>query len=248
MEFDAQLKYISENMNAVPYGEVMDFMQNAEKNYTQFMKSLDEHQKELKRRKRETEALYSSFFKKELKKDHTRFINLYGFELEFPLIQYIDETKKHPNIPCIFLEVPDWFFIYFPTLKQILPVTYVNDLFCQPEENVRTLIHNGLFGNDLIEFLGKNYAVFPFTKETWKKLETVPKKKWADVLQQMIIKPMNNHYKNTQHMQYYSMDQLPKIITQLKPKDLALNWSLFVQYYFLMYVYAAVGPKHHFCH
>lgn len=249
MQFTQLLEETTTNLINMPYKDVIDFAKHIDKN-------VEKAKAELLEEKKKIDALLDK-----LQKNYTKFGELFshpskvmvptensiirtvgGKNIKFPLIKKINDTRKYSGIPCCFKEVPGWFFIDFPTLNQILPVKASFSFFSSYTEEMEcSKINYNLFKNMPLDQLNTDFAIIPFTAETWKKFENVPLTKWDNYLQQLNI----NSY-SLKKLFIYETTGMAEVAKTILPEQMGIEWSLFVQLYFLLYIFRHTAKTDHF--
>jgi len=244
--FSNKLEYIVNNIKTLPYGEIIEFAKTAKQN-------LIIEQNKLEMQIEINKTNFNKFIEliKEPNQQKTKNpINIIkligGVNIELPLITNILETKKYPGIPCAFAEISEWSFIYFPQLNQILPVHNIIQILTPFSKNTCTKLHYGLFKDIAIEHLNDSFAIIPFTQQTWAKFTKIPLNNWENYLNQLNIGPLNLKNTYSQKIPIYTTTGLVDIAKTLKPEDMAVQWSLFVQLYMLLYLFKHASSKEHF--
>lgn len=272
MNFTQLLEETTANLINLPFKDVIDFAKNIDKNVEKAKTELLNEKKKiddvLERLQRNYIKFGEVFTHPSLpllpcsneKKDNSIMRTIGGKNIKFPLIKKISDTRKFSGIPCCFKEVPGWFFIDFPTLNQILPVKASFSLFLshlssrsdeRSERNERSEKYNegtdcsklnyNLFKNIPLDQLNTDFAIIPFTAETWRKFEDIPLSKWNNYLQQMNL----NHY-CLKKLPIYETVGMTDIAKTILPEQMGTEWSLFVQLYFLLYIFRYTAKPEHF--
>jgi len=165
-----------------------------------------------------------------------------GLHLEFPLIATPEETRDHPNEPCALEGVNNWLFIFFQQLDQIIPVRESFSFFTQTQSSHCTKINYGLFKDIPLEHFSPSFAAIPFTSATWRKFQSLPTHKWENYLHQL-----NIDWRASQKLPLRETVGMKEIARTLTPEAMAPQWSLFVQLYFVLYLFRRAGSPEHFC-
>jgi hypothetical protein len=249
MNFTQKLEDITNNLIQMPFKDVIDFAKHLDKNVEQAKQELLEEKKRIDVSLNRLQSSYYKFTElfnhpssKPVKKEEVTCItkNIGGSNIKFPCIKKIQETKNYAGIPCCFKEIPGWFFINFPTLNQILPVKSSFNLFAN-SQNICSKINFNLFKDVSLEDLDTDFAIIPFTAETWSKFEEIPLAKWDIYLQQL-----NLDYYSIKRLPLYETTGLAEISKTISPEQMGIQWSFFVQTYFLLYIFKQVAPKENF--
>ncbi len=256
-DFSSKLKYFIDNIKTLPYGDIISFSKSLKtdmiKEEQKLLKQKEQIETQLEINKLNYLKFGELFVNPNATKPKTEqqvytVKQIGGVDVKFPLIKSINDTKKYNNIPCVISDVHNWFFIYFSELNQTLPVkNYIQILTPQVDTNTCTRMHYGLFKNIPIEELGDSFAVIPFNSETWSKFKNIPYAKWENYLNQLNILPLNITNKYSQKIPIYTTVGLYEIANTLKPEDMVVQWSLFVQLYMLLYIFKQCAGKEHFC-
>ena len=174
-------------------------------------------------------------------------INVGNIKLDCYVIEDYKDTLKYPYKPCIFKNVPGWFFIAFPELGQILPVSNIESILDYRKDLKNTKIHYGLFKKNPIESTAQSdYAVIPYTSDTWDLFTKQNKNHWAKYMRQLNICQLSISNKLAQKIPVFSTVGLAEIAKNITPEDMATEWSLFVQLYFMLYLFRLTADKSHF--
>lgn len=249
MNFTQKLEDIVNNLAELPFKEVIEFAKNLDKNVEKAKVDLIEEKKKidislnkLQNNYRKFTELFTHPSGKSIKNENTNIIvrSIGGNNIKFPCISKIYETKNYAGIPCCFKELPGWFFINFPTLNQILPVKSSFSLFSN-SQNICSKINFNLFKDIPLDDLDTDFAIIPFTSETWCKFEELPINKWDNYLQQL-----NLDYYVLKKIPIYETTGMTEIAKTINLEQMGTQWSLFVQLYFLLYIFKQVAPKEHF--
>lgn len=161
-----------------------------------------------------------------------------GAVFEAQKINSIHEATKYPGIPCIFADVPGWYFIHFAELGQTLPVQAVPE-FMNLSSNERTKLHYGVMQELPHEALSEStFAVIPFNRQTWNYFIRIDRKHWNGVLKQMAVRfnPRTWPLQSTAFL----AEQAPA------PEDMCVMWSTFVQLYFMLFLFKKSADSKHF--
>lgn len=239
-EFTKLLIDIVSNMDDIKFSEIKKFASTLE---AQKHKTISFLKAEIK-----TIEEYSSKFlqlainHKITKTEKTIIKTVGNISISCPLLNNPLDAIKHPHVPCCVVDVQHWFFISFPELNQVLPVHDNFTMFQSHQTNNFLKLDENIFKQDLYSNLKySTYAVFPYTAETYKKLQLLPKKEWDDVLHQLTISTINSK----SALPLKSTTFLLENIKKTSHKDMYLHWSVLVQQYFILYLYKQVaGPAH----
>lgn len=254
--FLAELTRIIENMNNIPYGEIMQFASTIDKRVVEEVKYYESCIDKIKKSyKLFSEHFVPSHLNKLPKiksiaptsdfESVTRKIG--NVTLNCPLIKTHKEALKFPYKPCCMADVPEWYFIAFPDLGQILPVTYIDSMFSYKQDAQHTRINFNLFNSiDPVTLHKSNFAVFPYTNLTWNLFEKIDKKQWNNYLRQLNICHLSQDNKRGQYIALNTTNCLLESATNVKPEEMATQWSIFAQFYFILYLFRIAGGKEHF--
>ena len=249
MEFTQKLEVITNNLIELPFKDVIDFAKNLDKNVEQAKTDLLEEKKKIDMTLNSLQTNYYKFTElfnhpsgktKKNENINTIIKNIGGSNIKFPCIKKIQETLNYAGIPCCFKELPGWFFINFPTLNQTLPVKSSFHLFSNPQ-NICSKINFNLFKDVSLNDLDTDFAIIPFTSDTWNKFEEIPVSKWDIYLQQLNL---DNYI--LKKLPIYETTGMSEIAKTINFEQMGLQWSLFVQLYFLLYIFKQVAPTEHF--
>lgn len=158
-----------------------------------------------------------------------------------PIIQEPHQAVNHPYKPCCINGVNDWYFIAFPELRQILPVTNVESLLISLKDLRFTKLDENMFSRNYESLKLTNFAVFPFTANMWERLQRCEKKEWPEILHQMRINKFNERNIFPLNTTLFLRENAMKA----KPSEMASQWALFVQLYFVLFLFAKVAPESH---
>jgi hypothetical protein len=241
LPFTKNLIDMTENINSKTMGEVKQFAAtiDAEKN-----KTVEALREEIRLIEQNTQKFLVAATSLKVKQTEKSVIKTIGnVTIMCPLIAEAYEANYYPHRPCCIAGVEDWYFIAFPHLRQVLPVTFIKDPLLGPFSGTAfTRLDENMFTKKFYESLGgTNFAVIPFTVDCWKKMMMVDKKKWSTVLHQMNV----CHRRNL--LAIDSTTFLAENAKRVKPCEMAPQWSLMVQLYFLLYLFAKEAPDEHFC-
>ena len=261
-----KLKHAVENMNTMPYGEIKLMAQNIDNDvkneikrledlieqhkhyYKSFVKSYGGDQPKspcLKSDKSDKPVAWPSKIPPTIKELETITHKVGNIALKSPVIKSYRDAMNFPWRPCVIPEVKDWWIIAFPDLGQIIPVTYVNNIFEFKADASHTRINFNLFDNIDTSYLRQsNFAVFPYTKSTWAVFNKIDHRYWPDYLRQLNICNINNKKGNVVPLN--STTCLAEISAKTGPEHMAMQWSMFAQLYFILYLFRQVGGKDHF--
>ncbi len=250
MKLLEDLRKFNSNINTIPYGEVMNFAQNLTNNMNTEINKLKNLIKEIKSNYKKFGEKFTIPNTKTIENTLQKnivFINVSGIIIECIIIEEHTDALKYPYKPCVFSNVPGWFFIAFPELKQILPVKTVDSLFEFRTSIKNTKIHYGLFKDmPLDSTLNSNYAVLPFNKKTWDLFNNCSKKLWPKYMQQINICQLSISNDKSQKIPLFSTNGIKEASERINPENMAVEWSLFVQLYFILYLFAQSGDNCHF--
>lgn len=251
MEFLKKLKNFVDNINTLPYGEVTNFATTIDNDVNNVVEELENMIQEIKLNYRKFGELFTIpktiKYSNIISKNQTLNINVNGVFVECFIISDYKDTLEHPHKLCIFRNVPNWFFIAFPELGQILPVHEVNGILEYRTDLKNTKIHYGLFKEvPLDSMCNSDYAVFPYNKDTWRQFQQQNKNNWSKYLRQLNICQLSVSNKYAQKIPIYSTNCISEIAKKTVPEDMATEWSLFVQLYFMLYLFRQKADSKHF--
>ena len=122
-----------------------------------------------------------------------------GITFKCNVITNHKEALLYPHKPCVFKNVPDWYFFAFPELGQILPVKSIDTILDYRDNLKYTKMHYGLFRDIHIDStVHSEYAVIPYTKGSWELFEKINKENWSKYLKQLNIGQLSINKKNSQ--------------------------------------------------
>lgn len=253
MELLTEIKNYNDNMEVIPYGEVIKFAESIDNRVNEEVQKLENLIQEIKTNYHKFGSKFTipSTKKKSyadvIVKDQIVYINVSNIRLECYVIEDYKDTLKYPHKPCIFKNVPGWYFIAFPELGQILPVSNIDSILDFRKDLKNTKIHFGLFkGNPLDSMASSDYAVMPYTKDTWNLFNKSNKNNWSKYLRQLSICQLSISNKLAQKIPVFTTDGLAELAKDIQPEDMATEWSLFTQLYFMLYLFKQVAKKEHF--
>lgn len=250
MAYINELTNIVNNMEDLPYGEIIKFATEIDKKICEEIRQREDEIDQLKKNyhifmNKYTVNKPQKITVKESQSIVSRTIG--GIIINCPVITNYRDAIKYPYKPCCMVDVEDWYFIAFPEIGQILPVTHIDDMFNYKQCAQYTRINFNLFNNiDPFLLANSQFAVFPFTKSTWDIFNKIDRKKWVDYLRQINICKITQ---NTTHGQYFAVNStegLSDIVEDIKPEQMALQWGAFAQMYFILYLFKIKAGKEHF--
>lgn len=239
------IKY-NNSINELPYGEVIKFAENLSERYNDEINKLSKLINDINKNYKIFGEKFSIPKKKKyIKKSHiTTDINISGIKIKCPVIYDYKDTLKYPHRPCVFLNVHEWFFIAFPELGQILPVSCVKSIFEYTLSTKNTKIHYGLFNDMPLDSIkNSGFASFPFNAATWETFNKCDKSSWSKYLSQLSINQISINNPKSQKIPLFSTTGPMNNIT---PENMAIEWSLFVQLYFILYIFRQQASSEHF--
>lgn len=239
MEFAGKLDYIVKNMSNLTFGEVKEFASTLDKNVEESKKEITKQLDLLQMNYKKFTEIYISTKKNTENKKNFIIKEIGGVEIKFPLIKTVKETKNYSGIPCALEGIKNWLFIDFPTLNQILPVK--SSFSFSDSSNLHTKINYEIFKKIPLDQLNTDFAIIPFTADTWQRFEEIPYNKWENYLNQL-----NLDWKCMQKLPISETTGMVDIAKTISPEQMAIEWSLFVQLYFLLYIFRFTGEKKHF--
>jgi hypothetical protein len=186
-DFTKKLVDIVENMDQKTMGEIKLFAATLE---LQKQKTISALRDEIRVIEQATQKFLQQATQLKMKNIGGTAIRTVGnVTFSCPLITDAYEANHYPYKPCCISSVPDWYFIAFPHLKQILPVTHVTEpLLGKFTGSEFTKLDENQFTKKFYDSLhNTKFAVVPFTANCWKKLMLIDKSKWSLVLHQMRI-------------------------------------------------------------
>ncbi len=247
MEFLSELKKINSSIKDLPYGEVVNFAQNVSKRVEKEISELNNTIEEIKKNYIKFGELFTAPTTQIPSQLKIMKINVGGVCIECPVIEEYKDTLKYPYKPCVFSNVGGWFFIAFPELGQILPVSEVEGILEYKQDLKYTKIHYALYKKMPMETtLNSDFAVYPHNKQTWELFNKINKNSWSKYLKQVKICQLSASNKLTQRIPIYSTKMIGEISTMTEPESMGVEWSLFVQLYFLLYVFRQKAKHEHF--
>lgn len=233
-------RYIN-NLNKIPYGEVANFVSEMPRQVNQEIKQMESLILELRKK---SEILSKFILKQNIIQQpdmpKIKICNIGGIMFESIIIKSVSECFQNAYKPCCFPEVADWYFIAFPELGQVLPVKPMNE-FLMLTDNKNTKMHFGVFEKLPYEqLMNSNFAVFPFNKSTWDYFNKIPRTKWNTLLTQMCVRASKSN------LPFCGTNCLFEITKKLTPNQMPVLWAMFVQLYFLLFLFRKSADIEHF--
>jgi len=249
MDFLKEFNNFNNNFNEMPYKSVSEFRVKIEsnyKNYVNLMKSnLLQIEKEYDSYKKNFQTTYSEVVALPPKNTSNIIIKkINDIEVQCYIIENYKDALKYPYQPCIFAEVENWYIFAFPELGQILPVTNIENLFEYRNNNKYSKLHYNVFTDvSLTTLQDSDYAVFPYTKIAWEKFSKINKKHWNKILRQHTISSIKL---NNNLIPLYTNNCINEISKNITPDKLSTEWSLFVQLYFILFLFRKCAKVENF--
>lgn len=247
------IKKYNSNLDTLPYGEVIEFAQKIDGEVAAELQRLETRTEEIRKQYRlfgerfTIPSKQKKSYVEAVSQDQTTQLLIGGVKIECHIIEDYKDALRHPHKICIFKSVPNWYFIAFPELGQILPVSNIENLLHYDKDLRGTKLHYGLNKADPLETMaGSDFAVVPFTKSSWEVFNKTAKKNWSKYLHQLSIRQLSVSNKSSQRIPLHSTTGLLETVAKLKPDDMATEWSLFVQLYFILFLFrnSGAGNEH----
>jgi hypothetical protein len=242
MDLLNKINHYNESLNEIPYGELSDFVLNMKRNVDTEINKLKNliHELNVKSEQLSLNILKKNIIvqKKQVFEKCVQTVG--GVAFECIIINEISDACRYPHQPCCFRDVPQWFFFSFPEFNQILPVKHIPE-FLILQDNKYTKLHYGILEEMPFEqIINSDFACFPFNTKTWNYFNKIPKSKWNLILTQMHVHVSKKTYPIT------STNNLCENVKKIKPKNMPVMWAMFIQTYFILFLFRKCADLEHF--
>ena len=246
--FSDELEHYVNNITTAQYGEVVEFAKDLDKRVSSELIRLEKEIKKIKDNSRAFAKLFIRPIKLAPEIEIPKIDKTFnGITISCIVIKTHDEALKYPYKPCAIIGVKDWVFFSFPELGHILPVQHIPEFLGRKPEVKNTKIHYGLFNKVPLDIIVKSdFAIYPYNKTTWDIFNKMDKSMWDKYLKQLIIRQLSTSSNTSQFIPLTGTECLTEIGGETQPEHMATTWALFVQLYFILYLFRKTADKTHF--